>query len=85
MNGTEAQMLRQALIIEAEKLPEDYLQEALDFVRFLLSKRTHKVTQRQEKTLDTDKNPLQEFIGGISHGALAQNIDEELYGDETIR
>ena len=85
MNTTESQLLRQTLIAEAEKLPENYLREVLDFVRFLLSKGTRQTLQRQETALNPDNNPILKFIGGVSHGTLAQNIDEELYGTEDIR
>lgn len=33
----------------------------------------------QEK-IDRRMAALDEFIGGVAHGSLAQNIDEELYG-----
>jgi hypothetical protein len=64
----------------------------LDFVRFLIFKSTYQPPEvkdspdsRQETTLDPNQNPLLEFIGGVSHGTLAHNIDEALYGTETLR
>lgn len=80
MNGTEAQMLRQALIIEAEKLPEDYLQEALDFVRFLIFKATYRTSERQ-KSPELQQNPLLELIGIADVEPFANDIDQELYGE----
>ena len=86
MSTTETKMLRQALFVEVEKLPEDGLREALDFVRYLIFKSTYQPLEEvedspdspQETTLDADQNPLLEFIGGVSHGTLAHDIDEEL-------
>ena len=78
---TRAQMLKQKLLVEIEKLPEHRLQEVLDFVSFLSQKSCYSPEyQEQGKELDTEKDPILQFIGGVSHGSLAQGIDEELYG-----
>jgi len=75
------QGLKQKLLVEIEKLPEYKLQEVLDFVSFLSQKgRYSPGYQKQEKELDPERNPILRFIGGVSHGSLAQDIDEELYG-----
>ena len=77
---TSAQMLKQKLLVEIERLPEYRLQEVLDFVSFLSQKsRSSLEYQEQGKELDTE-DPILQFIGGVSHGSLAQGIDEELYG-----
>ena len=31
--------------------------------------------------LDPGMDPILEYIGGVSHGSLARDIDSELYGD----
>ncbi len=80
MSTTEAQMLRQTLIAEAEKLPENYLQEVLDFVRFLMFKATYQTPERQE-LLDSRQNPLLELIGIADVEPFADSIDQELYGE----
>jgi hypothetical protein len=71
-------VLKERLMKEAEKLPEKKLQEVLDFVDFLLSKEPQ--AQKREKKLDPTKDPLLKFIAGVSHGSLAKDIDNELYG-----
>jgi len=78
---TPAQRLKQELLVEIEKLPEYKLQEVLNFVSFLSQKgRYSPGYQEQGKALDPEKDPVLQFIGGVSHGSLAQGIDEELYG-----
>jgi hypothetical protein len=32
--------------------------------------------------LELGKDPILEFIGGVSHGSLAKDIDNELYGEK---
>jgi hypothetical protein len=71
-------VLKERLMKEAEKLPEQKLQEVLDFVDFLLSK--ERQARKREKKLDPTKDPLLKFIAGVSHGSLAKDIDNELYG-----
>lgn len=79
---TLGQKLKKNLLIKIEKLPEDKIQEVLDFVNFILfiEKRNNSNSQKREKVMMAEKNPLTEFIGGVSHGSLAKRIDEELYG-----
>lgn len=78
---TSAQMLKQKLLVEIERLPEYRLQEVLDFVSFLSQKSGYSPEyQEQGKELDTEEDPILQFVGGVSHGSLAQGIDEELYG-----
>jgi len=72
--------LKERLIQEIEKLPEDRLREALDFVGYLRIKEGNGVVTKSLEGLDPDKDPLLKFIGGVSHGSLAKEIDEELYG-----
>ncbi|MFZ2956967.1 MAG: hypothetical protein WA705_08770 [Candidatus Ozemobacteraceae bacterium] len=86
----------QTLIMEGLKeLPSEALAEVASFVS-LLKKRLEDpfgYYQGLEKFLQSKKNvhikspkyldgkdALLKFIGGDSHGSLAQNIDEELYG-----
>jgi hypothetical protein len=67
---------KQALLNAIEQLPEQQLIEVLQYVQHL--------SHTQESTLPTrpDRvvNPLVEFIGAVSHGSLAANLDNELYG-----
>jgi len=74
--------IKQEILSEIEKLPEQKLPEVLDFVSFLLFKESSHISPLQEQNikLNPQDNPLLQFIGAVSHGALAQGIDEELYG-----
>jgi hypothetical protein len=81
MNTTEAQTLRQALIAETEKLPEGYLQEALDFVRFLIFKATYQAPERKKPLDPQQNNPLLKLIGIADVEPFADRIDQELYGE----
>ncbi len=86
----------QTLILEGLKeLPPEALAEVASFIsllrkrledpfgyyqgleKFLQSKKN--VSQKSQKYKD-GKEALLKFIGGSSHGSLAQNIDEDLYG-----
>lgn len=69
--------IRKRLLRELERLPEDKLQEVLEFVHRLLPR-----TDRHPRArANLKKDPLLTFIGGISHGTLARDIDRELYGE----
>lgn len=72
--------LKEQLIKELEKLPEVHLREALDFVGYLRTKEGNEAAKKLPEDLDPKKDPLLKFTGGVSHGSLAQEIDEELYG-----
>ena len=71
--------LKELLIQEIEKLPEHRLREALDFVGYLRIRDENGAATNSLEGLDPDKDPLLKFIGGVSHGSLAKEIDEELY------
>ncbi|HEY0602295.1 MAG TPA: DUF2281 domain-containing protein [Herpetosiphonaceae bacterium] len=77
-----AQRLKQRLLIEIDRLPENELGEVLDFVSFLLSKQQSAPQESVDPMLQTTLHgdPLQAFIGGVAHASLAQQIDEDLYG-----
>lgn len=74
------EMLKERLIKELEKLPEDCLRQVLDFVDYLLIKERKESITKPSDDLDPQKDPLLKFIGGVSYGSLARGIDEELYG-----
>jgi hypothetical protein len=64
-----------------EALPEDKQEEVLDFAEFLRERLEPPTGDgAPPETLDPADNPLRDLIGSVSHGSLAQNIDEELYG-----
>ncbi len=70
--------LKQRVIEELDQLPEDRLREVLDFVGHLKRKAERETPPPRE--LDPEKDPILKLIGSVSHGALAKDIDEELYG-----
>lgn len=76
-----AQRLKQRLLTEIDRLPENELGQVLDFVGFLLSKQQSALAESAENTplAILHNDPLQAFIGGVAHGSLAHQIDEELY------
>jgi hypothetical protein len=75
------QVSRERVLKEIEKLSEDKLQEVLDFIEYLLNKEQKVQAVEPEEDLDPAKDPLLRFIGGVSHGSLAKDIDKELYGE----
>ena len=74
MSNTKAEIL-EAL----DALPEERQREVLDYVESL---RSREEAETNEEERDPKENPLLDFIGGVEHGSLAQDIDEELYGDD---
>ncbi len=76
MNNT--QVLRLQLLQNIINLPNDRLQKVVDFVKSLLG-RKDKFSSNEEYPVGRD--PLLDYIGGVSHGSLSANIDDELYGE----
>jgi hypothetical protein len=54
--------------------------EVLDFVADLCTLETLSDATPAEAVIDPATDPVLAFIGGASHGSLARDIDEELYG-----
>ena len=77
----KSRVLKDAVKEAVERLPKEKLVEVFDFVSYLLAKEKEEERER-EKELDPEKDPiLRYYIGGVSHGSLAKDIDRELYGD----
>ncbi len=72
-----AKMIKQRLLTTIEEIPESKLGEVLDFIEFLLKKERNR--KKGNLDLEPGKDPILEFIGGVSHGSLAKDIDNELY------
>ena len=70
MGDTKAKILK-----ALDALPEARQREVLDYVESLRDE-----GERREER-GSGANPLLEYIGGVEHGSLAQDIDEELYGE----
>ncbi len=75
-----ASMLKAEIDRELDKLTEDKLREVLGFVEELLNSQGEKHSHHEISPLPPEDDPILKFIGGVSHGRLAQNIDDELYG-----
>jgi hypothetical protein len=73
--------LKERLLKWIEKLPEADIQEVLDFVEFLQTKR-HKIKSIPEKAqLNPEKDPILKIIGIADVEPFADKIDQELYGE----
>lgn len=60
-------------------------QVALEFITFLLMRQSWRKDTNGQTSEETDADLLwSRYIGGVEHGSLAQNLDEELYGFETL-
>ncbi|MGB7415670.1 MAG: hypothetical protein WA902_15805 [Thermosynechococcaceae cyanobacterium] len=68
--------VKQKLLTQIDQLPETKLTEVLQFISTLQ-------VHENQPTIDTYNmpDPLESFIGSVSHGSLAQNADTEVYGD----
>ncbi len=77
VNMAQSETLRNILLKEISQLPDDYIQEILDFTEFITEKRRK---HGNRKNTENNNNLWHEFIGGVEHGSLAQDIDKELYG-----
>ena len=75
-----AKELKERLLTAIEEIPESNLGELIDFMEFLLEKERRKKKKRLH--LDSGKDPILEFIGGVSHGSLSKDIDLDLYGEQ---
>jgi hypothetical protein len=71
--------IKEKLLTTIEEIPKNKLGEVLNFMEFLLEKE-HRIGKKRLE-LAPEKDPILEFIGGVSHGSLARDIDSELYGD----
>ncbi|MDF5721656.1 MAG: hypothetical protein PUP91_14495 [Rhizonema sp. PD37] len=68
---------KQAIVEAIEQLPEQQLEDVLRYVQQLV--RTEKSVSFNPHSNSSE--PLASFIGAVSHGSLATNLDDELYGD----
>jgi hypothetical protein len=71
--------LKEKLLAEIEALPENRVADVIEYIHFLRDQEKH--LRRGEKTTLTVaySDPKRQYIGGVEHGSLAQNIDEDVY------
>lgn len=77
-----AKVLKRQLIKEIEKLPEDRLQEVLDFVEYLQMREAKGVMSNTSENLDPQQDPILKLMGIANVEAFSHNIDKELYGND---
>lgn len=79
---TQRQKIRKNLSTKIQMLPDHKLQVVLDFVNFLIfNESTNWAVQKsQAGEIDHTDDMFDQYIGGISNGRLAHEIDKELYG-----
>ena len=68
--------LREHLVGEIERLPDDRLPEVLDFVSHLLRQQRNTIEPQERVRPDS----LDAFIGGIDAEPISGDIDEIIYG-----
>ena len=73
-------MRKEQLVQELARLPEERLQEVLHFVESLLRQEQQARAETLLQEHDPAQDPILQYSGGVAHGSLARNIDEELYG-----
>jgi len=72
-----SESIKERLFTVIGQLSEETTKEVLDFTESLLARER---IERLEPKSGPENNPILEYIGGVSHGTLAKNIDNELYG-----
>lgn len=72
--------LRNQLLDNLERLSEDDIQEILDFVEFLLTKRNKEKITFQKTGIEPEKDPILKLMGLADVEPFAHRIDQELYG-----
>ena len=74
-------VLKERLIEELERLPEDRLREALDFVVYLRTREKNGAATRSPEDRDPQKDPILKLVGIADVEPFSQNIDQDLYGE----
>jgi hypothetical protein len=73
-----SEALKLQLMRDVLDLPDDKIQKVADFVKSQLGQ-NGKVSSVEAAPSGHD--PILDLIGLVSHGSLAANIDEDLYGE----
>ena len=68
-----ATKIKEKLLATIEEVPESKLGELLDFLEFILEKERHK--EKGTIDLESGNDPILEYIGGVAHGSLAEDVD----------
>ena len=71
--------MKEKLLAEIEFLPEHRVADVLNYIRFLQYQERHIYGVEGTAVTIADSDPLSQYIGGVEHGGLAQDIDEDVY------
>ncbi len=71
---------KKKLLENIDKLPESDIQEIIDFVDFILSKKDREKNRSHITKLDPNKDPILKLMGIADVEPFAYKIDQELYG-----
>lgn len=71
--------IKERLLAEIETLPEHRVAEVIDYIHFLQYQEKHLYAVEGTAVSIADADPLSQYIGGVEHGSLAQNIDDDIY------
>lgn len=72
-NETLTDALKQEIMLRIRDFSEEQLRQILDYITML---NYHSQSSEQQNS----KKFLDEYIGGVSHGMLAEDIDRSVYG-----
>lgn len=72
--------LKERLINNIEQLPETDIHEALDFIEFLLKKKSKERISPKVREVDLTKDPILRLMGIADLEPFSNDIEQELYG-----
>ena len=71
--------IKEKLLAEIEALPEHRVADVIEYVQYLKYQERYLYKGEGTAVKIAVSDPMSQFIGGVEHGELAQNIDEDLY------
>ena len=77
---THRENLRKQILERMDDLPEEGLEEVLDFMGSLQNRQESRGPSSDGGDLDPKGDPLLRYAGGAAPGCLAKDIDVALYG-----
>lgn len=72
-----SEALKLQLMRDVMNLPDDKIQKVADFVKSQLGQNG----KAPSEDAPSGHDPILDLIGLVSHGSLAANIDDDLYGE----
>jgi hypothetical protein len=71
--------IKEKLLAEIEALPEHRVADVIEYIHYLQYQERHLYRGEGPAVTIADSDPMRQYIGGVEHGSLAQNIDEDVY------